>query len=66
MTSAHKLIAIALIWIVCGGVMTVLFMSAGVTFVSGGLLVVISLLILASALAATYLVTRSVPDQKSF
>lgn len=59
MTSFHKLIAIVIIWIVCGGVLTVLFSNASIAFISGSLMVVLSVLILAAAVIATYFITRS-------
>jgi hypothetical protein len=62
MTSAHKLIAIILIWIVCGGIMTVMFMSGGINFLGGWLLLLLSLLIMAAAVAGTYVVARQVAD----
>lgn len=64
MTSAHKLIAVVLIWIVCGGVLTIMFTTAYMTFISGTLMVVFSILFLAAAVIATYFITRSNTDLK--
>ena len=64
MTSAHKLIAIIFVWIVSGGVLTVVFSSTAVFGMEGTPLTVIAVLVLAAAVAATFFITRSTEGGK--
>lgn len=59
MTSLHKMIAIILIWIVCGGVLAVLISRTAVFPMDTAPFVLIVSLILGAATVATYFITRS-------
>lgn len=65
MKSHHKLIALAIIWIVIGGLLAVFFINVALYRIDNAMMVIVTVLVLAAAVTATYLVTRS-PEQEKY
>lgn len=65
MTSHHILIALAIIGIVIGGLLAISFINVALYRIDNAMMVIFAVLVLAAAVTATYLVTRS-PDQEKY
>ena len=65
MTSTHKLLALAIIWLVVGGVLTTFLINATLYNTDSPIVIIVSVLAFATAVAATYFVTKS-PDETKF